>query len=658
MTFLEILECGNQDLIKQTILERFSKNRAFFAERNKQLFEFLGRRAEEFAITVDDGGVNIINIKNHQTVYDCVDGKHQFVAASKIFAEDPYSPPNWKVHQNDLDIYAIDEKFWLTGKYADKIKGIFFRDSRFLVELFHLPANFLPSLSFFGLGGGLFIEYLLEKYSSISSFFIYEPNPDFFTISCYFVDYERLYGVSVFGNSMICVGGELPNSMAKDFFSTQKITAGFIRLELSVYEDEQIARAKKIFELAQNSCVRGWGTYEDEITGYKNQQKNIDLDNPSVAILSRPQKIDAPICVVGNGASLDGLLEFIKSNQDSMIILSCGTSIRTLLKNGIKPDFQLEIERMDYLSDVLTEAGYSADIPIIASNVINPKSLALANEPYIFFRDFTSGSYIKTPRVILHFGSPFVGNAGLNLAALFSDEIILCGIDVGYKAGSTIHSKDSMYEEECQLPADSVEVRPNFVDSVVYSNALYNLSKDNLERVIQYVKPKTVYNLSDGAYIEGAKAVRVSDLRAKPIKKSVKIKQIKKAFSKSSKDIFINNEKVDILASMHKIKQEIMGILNVDINNKRDMFVVFDKVAHKLDDYYESDMSAMLLLGGSTRHIIFNAFMAFIHIASDDIGELYRRFVPLIAEAMDACMADFASTGAKQNIAKLLKKII
>lgn len=658
MEFLNTLETSTQELTKSILNERFKKNHLFFKQNNPKLAQLQTKSATNFGIVIDSKGINVINLRNGDCVYGSTETRHLFIDSSKTLAADPYAHSSWKIYTNDVDLYHIDEdeKFKLTGKYSNKIKQIFINDSRFLPNLFHLPSDFLPSLSFFGLGGGLFIEYLLEKYTTISSFFIYEPDVDFFIISCYFVDYEKLFSRSLFSGSTIVVGMELEPGVAKEFFSQQKITAGFIRLELSLYGDDMIARAKKIFELAQNSCVRGWGTYEDEMSGYKNQLKNIDLQKPLTPILAKPKKISAPICVVGNGSSLDGLICFLKENQESLIIFSCGTSLRTLLKNGIKPDFQIEIERMDYLSDILKEAGYTCDIPIIASNVANPSTVALSNEPLLFFRDFTAGSYIKQARTVLHFGSPFVGNAGVNLALSLSDEVILCGIDVGYKQGSTVHSKDSIYSENQELPEGSVETRPNFEDSVVYSNALFNLSKENIERAIFYLKPKRIINISDGAYISGAKPCRHAELKIKKNQKSSNIELLKKSFSRNCVEVFQDSAEVDIVNSMKKIQVAIMNVLSTDVQNKEELFRVFDRFAFRLEEHYETDMSAMLLLSGSIRHIVFNAFMAFIHISSNDIGELYKKFAAEVNNAFEGFIADFSSNQARNSIATLLFK--
>jgi hypothetical protein len=659
MDLLKTLENGSGRQISEALQKRFAQNKLFFQKKDATLFDAMQKKASSFAITLDDGGVNIINIKNGELVYPCEDGRHQFLSASKKIAEDPYTHTSWEVRKNDVDVYEINDKYRVTGRYDQRVKELMFANRDYIPDVFHLPTRFLPSISFFGLGGGLFIEYLLQNYDRYASLFIYEPEVDFFVVSCYFVNYERLYAAGIFENVYICVGTELSGALAKEFFSSQKITAGFIRMELTLYEDERIARAKKIVELAQSSCVRGWGTYEDEMVGFENQRKNINFDKPALPIFCKPQKINAPICIVGNGASLDGLLDFLKKNQERMIIFSCGTTIRTLLKHGIKPDFQFEIERLDYLAGVLQESGYASDIPMIASNVVNPNTIALCDEPLMYFRDFTCGSYLREVRQVLHFGSPFVGNAALNMAVMLSDELILCGLDVGIKHGKTAHSQDSIYEEkDAGLPFDAVEVRPNFDSSVMYQTPLYRLSSDNMERTLAAYKPKSTLNLSDGAHIEGARSMRADQLTLNPIKKSAKIKLIKKAFSKNLGDVYSGAGQVDVVAGMHRLREETMAKLRVGVANKEELFRAFDDFSTELEDQYTKNISAAILLGGSLRHIMFNTFMSFIHIASNDVGALYQNAIQILDEAIVGFIGDFEAQNAKERAAKLLRRFL
>ena len=60
--------------------------------------------------------------------------------------------------------------------------------------------------------------------------------------------------------------------------------------------------------------------------------------------------------MVGNGPSLDLLLDFLKENEKNCIIFSCGTALKPLKTHGVKVDFQIEVERIDYLKEVLENA--------------------------------------------------------------------------------------------------------------------------------------------------------------------------------------------------------------------------------------------------------------------------------------------------------------
>ena len=47
--------------------------------------------------------------------------------------------------------------------------------------------DFLPTTVIFGLLGGKHLDLLVKKYE-FQSLFVYEPNPEFFALSLYFVD--------------------------------------------------------------------------------------------------------------------------------------------------------------------------------------------------------------------------------------------------------------------------------------------------------------------------------------------------------------------------------------------------------------------------------------------------------------------------------------
>ena len=46
-------------------------------------------------------------------------------------------------------------------------------------------------------------------------------------------------------------------------------------------------------------------------------------------------------------------MDFLRENQDKIIIISCGTTLKALLKNNITPDIHVEMERTKYLIEYI-----------------------------------------------------------------------------------------------------------------------------------------------------------------------------------------------------------------------------------------------------------------------------------------------------------------
>lgn len=120
----------------------------------------------------------------------------------------------------------------------------------------------------------------------------------------------------------------------------------------------------------------------------------------------------------------------------------------------------------------------------------------------------------------IEYSNPFVGNTGLNYAALLGfKEAYLFGIDNGYKSADKHHSTLSLYyneKQEAKYQQDLSDTFPapgNF-GGEVRINHLFGLSIHNMEQVLSNYPELLCTNSSDGAYIEGALPRRVDSLLA------------------------------------------------------------------------------------------------------------------------------------------------
>src|SRR5690606_32739099 len=128
---------------------------------------------------------------------------------------------------------------------------------------------------------------------------------------------------------------------------------------------------------------------------------------------------DVPAFVVGTGPSLDGLLGFIKENQDKAVIFACGTAIDPLLANGLQPELWVMMERDPAILPQAGETSAMFDVSEVryaGSTTIYPGVPDFFEEAIYFFRPGLS----STPLFAQHQGQvarvpdPLAANAGLS----------------------------------------------------------------------------------------------------------------------------------------------------------------------------------------------------------------------------------------------------
>jgi hypothetical protein len=649
--FLEELQAASPVAVKELLKGRFAKNQSFFKRKEKKLYDYLTIRPIQFGLVADNRGINILNLSTNTLVYPTdEDGRHTAIGVSMEMAANPLSHTKWQVGFEQNPFYMISSTLAFSAEVSRNIFGFAYSNGMRAESFGALDAH-LTAAVLYGLGGGFVLEAMLERYESIGSLFIYEPLPEFFGISAYFVDYEELF--SRVGHLMLCVG-EPPSSLKiREFFGSNRFGSLYPRLELTMYDMPQMQLVKNSVRVEAGSLLHGFGSYEDEMIGWRNSQKNCSFKNIKYPVLKKiKKKLDFPICVVGNGGSLDERIEWLKANQEKMIIFSAGTALRTLLKNGVRPDFQIEIERTDYLGGILEEAG-AKDIDMIAANVVDPKTLEASKaERFIFFRDYTAVSYLDEPMFFLSNSSPFVGNAAFSLAATFSKSVILCGMDVGYKRGRTIHSKDSIYKEDEELPPGSVRVKANFEESEIYSNHLFGLSRSVLEFAAAKHSDTKAVNISDGVWIAGIEPCIKPNLGGGDKQKAKTV--IKSSFSQKRDEVLKRDGLKSIEGEIGAFRNELFAIFAQKVKSRSEFYervLIFEGFLA----YKEAQKAVLFFLfGGTLKHIVFSMYVCVYHTETDNFELFYDGLCGRFFEGFDKIVGEFQKELAKGRVSDLL----
>lgn len=303
----------------------------------------------------------------------------------------------------------------------------------------------------------------------------------------------------------------------------------------------------------------GWGFFQDEYWSVEHTLENIRNQIP-LFYRTTPVSSNARAFIIGAGPSLDSSLEFIKRNQDKAIIFSCGSSLSSLHRAGIKPDFHVDIERTVVTYDALVWIGdpeYLRSIPVIFNNPMYPPVSTLFDESYMYLKTNDAGTCFfpeQIPR--LNYCNPTVVNGGFSFAVNVGfKEIYLFGTDMGYKDPKKHHATHNValdkqtyfYAEEL---GKDIELEGNF-NGKVYTNKFLDWARTWLEDLIIKLKDVKVYNTSDGARIKGTLPQRIDEISLNKIDKNQHIHTIKSNFSLD----YLNDREI-LLKKLSQLERE------------------------------------------------------------------------------------------------------
>ncbi|MEK9722737.1 MAG: 6-hydroxymethylpterin diphosphokinase MptE-like protein, partial [Rhodospirillaceae bacterium] len=343
-----------------------------------------------------------------------------------------------------------------------------------------------------------------------------EPNAEFLYWSLFVFDWAKLYGDFVTRHRKISFTVEqTPAKIVEitrdrmryvnpSFFDS---TYFFIAYRNSVTE-----AALDLMLQQRDLFMTGLGFLEDELDMVRNSYHNLkDFEGHRYKKPAAADVRAVPVFVIGAGPSLDNDLDFIRANQDRVVIISCGTAIRVLLANGIKPDFQMEIENVPAVPEltmIVAEKFDMSGITLIATSTVYPGLREFYDRTIYYFRQGlssfslfhqgTDSSIASSTPNIANLGFAFAQDCGFR-------NIYLFGVDLGARDPKKHHARDSAYNAG-EVNFDTVIDRPapaNF-GGYVYSETIYLWAKAMLEEALhRYTANRTYYNCSDGVRITG-----------------------------------------------------------------------------------------------------------------------------------------------------------
>jgi hypothetical protein len=516
----------------------------------------------------------------------------------------------------------------------------------------------LDMFCMFGAGLGYQIEALFEQ-KKIVNFLLCEPSKDIFYAMLHCIELKPIIAScqALGGEFSIQIGGnavDMINSVSEVL--TRK--GPFNVSRLFFYRHYVSDTSKELFKLFKEISYRfssGWGFMEDEIIGITHTLDNIQAGFKvcKKTNLFENSISNKPVFIAGNGPSLDDAISFLKMNQDNIIIVSTGTSLKALLKNDIKPDIHFEMERtlttMPYIEVIEEQQKNSdiklSDIQIIAFNTVATTVLKKFKNPLLLIKEFDGGGKLmqKADKLGKHiaplYTNPTVSNTALvALLSLGFKNIYFTGLDFGYLSNNHHHSKDSIYYDENYFAKERVEksintdkkVKGNFVD-FVYTLNKFDSSRGNIELALQqhikeYNQPDIkVYNCSNGAAIALAEPKKIDTLPT--FEKFLgKTDCIENLISKAFENKQYTRKKLDKIISnsfneVRVILEQLFVFTDKEINSREELSTAFNLqngLLIQLSQREEYHVSYSIIQGS------FKYFQAYIMTNSyyyDDLNE-------------------------------------
>lgn len=460
---------------------------------------------------------NIYNIPSKTFAYR--DSKQDSESLARLFMQDPFQ---------DSAVYSQSYQEKL-GKYIhfQQIAKVELLQKQLPKASAFVKKN-IRTLAFFGTGLAHHIELTVLEVNPLN-IFVFEEDPDLFYASLYTTDWAGIIEQvnSLEGHLYFNIGCNADNYL--NHFLHQLYIVGAHEISntfiFPCYYRPHLQKAIGDLRRQLKTFIALNEYYDNARYSLTHFIKN--AENNSLfyqASMSQKKKYSCPVFIVGNGPSLDELIEYIRLHQSKAIIISCGTALKALFEYGITPDFHAEVEQngatYNWINQVPNKQ-FLKSIKLLSTSAVHPETAKLFDTACLAFTqgqtpfkllDYTNNDFSSTT-LQLKFAFPTVSNFAIDISLnLGFQEIYLLGVDLGFTDIEHHHSKMSAYYTKsganiynyADVIGQTLSVAGNFLASVG-TKFEFNMARRVMEQAIDECKSfSNVYNCSNGALIKGA----------------------------------------------------------------------------------------------------------------------------------------------------------
>lgn len=542
MTFnvIDKLRAGTPQQRGDLLKDMYEKNMSFFNTNYPVINQFLSRNKCPYRIDMTETFLNIVHDEKNELAHPPQLDKFAEMLGGWIHE-------GWQdlfnlriIFPNDTDgvhnkaatslIQKMDKRFPAHQALWDNAK--------LNLKVLSDGKRFSPPIVFLGIFHGLHIAHLFKTTEFTNALFL-EPDASRFEVSCYFLDYEEV--AKRIGTLHIYVGEEPIGRHFARFYDDFLITPQMWSRCLPAYPSEKMPLFLETVKSLQSTRTDTVFSYDLHVKGLQNACNNINRKMPLLTkspTLSKKSRI----AVVASGPSLAKDIGWLKKNKEKVLIFAVHSSVRTLRKHDIIPDFQFNLDT-DLDEETIEKLQLYPDVPLVNIYKVGGPIFQYVSKMLLIGETHASNAVCLTKSL------PFTTPSSANLAFSFAcylkpKDLFLIGCDMGFKSLEESHveghhisdnTDDNLYKRARQMM-----VKANFDDTnMVQTTSFLSNTRMAIEAVIVGSNNRIrFFNLSDGARIDGTMPCHSKHLKLPAYKnKKNDIKEITECFVPAAKGV-------------------------------------------------------------------------------------------------------------------------
>ncbi len=311
------------------------------------------------------------------------------------------------------------------------------------------------------------------------------------------------------------------------------------------------------------------------------KRKILNLDDSTI------NAKDTKIAIIGAGPSIDDYRSILKKNRDKFIIISAGSSLGSLLKHGITPDYHVELEFLNVATSLLEYVNNDyplKDITLIHSLEGNPGYASLFKDSYMFSQETTELiNHIESKHVLKRGGLTCTNGASAIACRLSNADIYFFGVDYAYTRKQHHESDNITNKRNLPIELTDLEEAGKSLESVnlsistmdVHGNKVGTTPSLNSARLLMESliaeSGNNFYNCSNGAKINGSNHLNINQLdEILSSSKEININKKAKLTFDHLDYYHIHQSTIELLEVSFTVVDQIIPIVEsaIDIENK------------------------------------------------------------------------------------------